>query len=578
VRDTAPVERETTDATGVVSRVGREGRVDDGGLLAGRESRSGWRAVLIVGLLFSLLGAAVSPDGAMASADAGARGGDAAAARAAGPRDGDGGERGAGGEHVAVGRSGGGEESAIERLTLSQCIARALQYAPELAVARSEVAIGEARLAEAEASRFLPEAQALNFFGLARRARGTVLDPKDTVDVDAYGVFNRVEVSLVQPLFTWGKITAGIEAATHGVEVQMAAGRGVVGEVVEQVKTLYYNVLLARSLEGILEESNEAFETALATARERREAGDPDITELGILYLRVGLGQSAKALPEIRLGAEAALQALRRIMGVYPTAAIDLRERRLRPETTRLRPIDEYAERLFAQNPGWKQIDAGVAAKAQEVRTVEADFYPTFFLTGSFIYSYAPRRDRQLNPFAYDYFNVLEGPGALLGIRWPLNFHVTAAKVNTMRAKLGRLEARRRQAQTGLPVELKTAYDRVESTRESFEKMEDARRASRAIVTLAVTNFDVGVGEARDIIEGVGTYARVSSEYFEAVRDFDLALAALSRIVGEEVTDVEVPVVAWGLGESSTDRSADDVGPATGTAGNAIDDARLNDR
>jgi len=70
--------------------------------------------------------------------------------------------------------------------------------------------------------------------------------------------------------------------------------------------------------------------------------------------------------------------------------------------------------------------------------------------------------------------------------------------------------------------------------------LEDARRAGRAIVTLAVTNFDVGVGEARDIIEGLGTYSRVSSDYFEAVRDYDVALAALSRIVGEEVTDLDV--------------------------------------
>lgn len=429
----------------------------------------------------------------------------------------------------------------VERLDLGQCIRRALDRAPEIEVARTEVVVSQSKLAEAKASRIMPDATAIDYFGLARRARGTVLNPKDTVDVNAYGAFNRVEINVIQPLYTWGKITAGIDAATHAVEAQLAASHGVSDDVIQQVKTLYYNVLLARSVEGVVQEVHDAFGTALKTAQRRREAGDPDVTELGVLYLRVGQSQTAKELPGVTRGAETALEALRRMMGEDPDAPIDLMARRLTPENVKIEPIDVYADRLFTSNPSWKQIDAGVAAKADEVRTLEADFFPSLFLTGSFVYSYAPRRDRQLNPFAYDYFNVLQGPGALLGIRWPLNFHVTAAKANTARAELDRLAAQRRQAQTGLPLELKNAYDKVVDSRTAVEKLEDGRKAGRAILTLAVTNFDVGIGEPREIIEGLGTYSRVTSDYFEAVRDYDLALAALSRVVGEEVTDLKIP-------------------------------------
>jgi len=294
-------------------------------------------------------------------------------------------------------------------------------------------------------------------------------------------------------------------------------------------------------VEGVLEEVHDAFGTALKTAQKRREAGDPDVTELGVLYLRVGQAQTAKELPGIQRGSETALAALGRMMGEEPDAPVDLAARRLTAEPVKLQALDAYADRLFASNPSWKQIDAGVAAKADEVRTLEADFFPTLFLTGSFVYSYAPRRDRQLNPFAYDYFNVLQGPGALLGIRWPLNFHITAAKANTARAELDHLAAQRRQAQTGLPLELKTAYDKVVDTRAALDQLEDGRKAGRAILTLAVTNFDVGIGEPREIIEGLGTYSRVSGDYFEAVRDYDLALASLSRVIGEEVTDLKIP-------------------------------------
>ncbi|MFM8410984.1 MAG: TolC family protein [Alphaproteobacteria bacterium] len=437
----------------------------------------------------------------------------------------------------------------VERIGLGECVRRALDRAPEIEVARGQVAVSQAKLAEVEAKRFLPEAEAVDLFGLARRAEGTVLDPKDTVNTHAFGIFTKVEVNMIQPIFTWGKITAGIEAATHAVEAQLAASRGVAAEVAEQVKSLYYNVLFARSVQGIMEEVNDAFSSALETARTRREAGDPDVTELGVLYLRVGQAQSAKELPRIRHGSENALLALRRAIAEPEGSRVDVKERRLRPEKAELEPLEEYAERLFLNNPAWRQLDAGMAAKAQEIRTVEADFLPMFFVTGNFRYGYAPRRDRQLNPFAYDTFNILEGPGGVFGVRWPLNFHVTNARANVARAELGLLEARRRQAATGLPIELKTAYDRVLDTGAAVEKAEGARRSSRAILTLAVTNFDIGIGEPREIIEALATYSRVSTEYYESVRDHNMALAGLSRLLGEEVAEIDdgmspTPVIA----------------------------------
>ncbi len=451
----------------------------------------------------------------------------------------------------------GRKGEAPERIGLGECVRRAVDRAPEVEVARGQVAVSQARLAEVEAKRFLPEAEAVDLFGLARRAEGTVLDPLDTVNTHAYGVFTKVEVNMVQPIFTWGKITAGIEAATHAVEAQLAASRGVAAEVSEQVKSLYYNVLLARSVQGIVEEVNDAFTSALETAQRRRAAGDPDVTELGILYLRVGQAQSAKELPRIRRGSENALLALRRAIAEPEGSRVDVKERRLRPEKAELEPLEAYAERLFLNNPAWRQLDAGMAAKAQEIRTVEADYFPMFFVTGNFRYGYAPRRDRQLNPFAYDTFNILEGPGGVFGVRWPLNFHVTAARANTARAELGLLEARRRQAASGLPLELKTAYDRVVDTGTAVEKAEAGRRSARAILTLAVTNFDVGVGEPREIIEALATYSRVSTEYYETVRDHNMALAGLSRILGEEVADLgDAPPTLPPLAASPADGAA----------------------
>lgn len=435
----------------------------------------------------------------------------------------------------------------IEKRNLPTWIHGALAAAPKMDVARSEVAISERDLGTAQAARFLPEFNALSVNGFAQRARGTVNDPLDSTSVRAFGPFTQVEVQFVQPLFTWGKISSSIEAAANAVEARMAAGERTAVGTVEEAKELYFNVLLARTLFGIVEETANGFDDALETARERRDDGDADITELDILYLRVGRAEIKKQLPRLEIGARLALEALRILGGEPRTAPVDVAERFLDPVPATIREIEYYDAELFEQSPDWKRLQFGIAAQTNQREVAEADYYPSFFLSGTFAYSYAPQRQRQLNPFAWDQFNYLRGPGGVLGVRWPLNFHMTAARVATAQAEVEKLEAQSRRARTGLRLELQQAYDGVTQAREALDALEDGRKAGRAILTLAVTNFDIGIGDASEILQALGNYARISSSYYEAVKEYDMALARLTRVTGEEVMHLDgiVPGYRW---------------------------------
>jgi outer membrane protein TolC len=440
-------------------------------------------------------------------------------------------------------RAGTIEKTALDirlaKRNLPDWIVGALAAAPEMAVARSEIVVRERGLDTAQAARFLPEFHALSLTGIAKRARGTVLEPLDSTSVNAYGPFIQVELQFVQPLFTWGKITSNIEAAANAVEAQIASGEQAGNAIVEQAKDLYFNVLLARTLYGIVAETSDGYDDALITARERRDDGDADITELDILYLRVGRAEIKKQLPRLQVGAKIALEALRILGGEPRTAPLDVAERFLDPVPATVRDISYYEEQLFEQSPGWRRLQFGIAAQAKQRDALEADYYPSLFLSGTFAYSYAPRRQRQLNPFAYEQFNYLRGPGGVLGVRWPLNFHLTAARLATAQAKVEKLEAESRRARSGLRLLLQEAWDGVTQARESLEVLEDGRKAGRAILTLAVTNFDIGIGDASEILQALGNYARVSSSYYDFVKQYDMALAKLTRVTGEEVMHLE---------------------------------------
>lgn len=438
---------------------------------------------------------------------------------------------------LAAAATGRADEAArVERLDLPACVERALQAAPEIATAKAQVAVRETELARAKAARFVPEAGVKTSLAPSLGAEGKLgsTDPSEhVVKTNDLGTVTRVELGFVQPLWTAGKITAGIAAATAGVEAAMAASTGRSAEVIAETKTLYYNVLLARSVTGVLDETHDAFEKSLAKARQRRDEGDTTITELDILNLKVGAAEVAKEIPRLRAGGENALDALKRLMGYPPEAPVDLKDTRLEPVRDVLPPLEDYESQLFARNPDWKAVSAGVTAKSEEVKRAEAEYYPQVFLQGGFEYGYAPNRRRQTNPFVYDNFNYLRGPGGALGVGWKLNFLVTAAEVATKRADLVIIESEQRSLQTGLQVQLRTAYRKVVEAREQVAELGEGRKAGRAILTFTVANFDLGVGEPADILQGLGNYGRVSADYYEAVRDNNVALATLARIMGE---------------------------------------------
>jgi outer membrane protein TolC len=164
-----------------------------------------------------------------------------------------------------------------------------------------------------------------------------------------------------------------------------------------QVKTLYYNVLAVALCAG--PGRARRLEDALKTANKRREDGDSAISS-STSSICAWRCRRRWEVPKLESGAVSALEALRMLSGADRKDPIDVKERFLEPVKTKLEPLEHYTGDIYDKSPAWKQIDAGVAAKAEEVKTVEADFFPVFFLTGTFSWCHAPRNDRQLNPFA----------------------------------------------------------------------------------------------------------------------------------------------------------------------------------
>jgi outer membrane protein TolC len=421
---------------------------------------------------------------------------------------------------------------------LADCLQAALSASPDLAASAADIAAARARLAEADAGRY-GDAGYTQYLGAVQEAHG---DPtRSTTSTTDYfsglGPFTRLDLNLAIPLYTFGKLQAALEAAQRGLESEEARSAARRATIVASTKQLYYGLLLARQLADVLRDMGETLDKAVATTERRLREKAAGITELDLLRLKVGRARFRKGVAEVNRSVDLARHALARAVGRADDASFDIAEQRLRPVTATLQPLEAYLAAPLETRPEWAQLRAGLAAQQAKVAVEEADYYPKFFFNTGVQFAYAGNRDEQKNPFAYDNFNYLH-PVGVIGLNWDLNFFNTRAKVDEARAELDRIRARQQEAETGLPLELRKAYADVTQQRETMTAAEEGRKAARGWLVLAVSNFDLAIGSAEDLFDGLGAYTQTSSDYFQAVHDYNVAVAELSRIVGE-VTDLQ---------------------------------------
>ena len=419
---------------------------------------------------------------------------------------------------------------------LGACVRAALEHSPDLAAAAADLAGARARLAEAAAGRY-GHSEYHQVLGLVNEARGSVLSSPDRKNdfFSGLGPFTRLELEINIPLWTFGKLDAALKAAQEALQSERAQNEVRRTEVVLSTQQLYYGLLLSRQLSGVLHDMLDTMDTAINKTQRRLDTGSSAVTELDLLKLKVGRATFVKGTLEVDAAVGLTRSALARTIGVAVESEFDIADRKLQPVNAHIASLDTYLEDGPDRRPESRQLRTGVAAQAAKLGLEEASYYPTVFVSTGVGYARADNRTEQDNPFASDEFNFIR-PVGVLGLHWDLNFFMTGAKVAQARADLDRLLAQQRAAASGLRLEIRRAYAAVLQGRDTITAADDGRKAGRALLILSVANFDLGIGEPEELFKALGAYTEASTDYFRAVHDYNLAVAALGKAVGIELT------------------------------------------
>ncbi len=429
------------------------------------------------------------------------------------------------------------EEPPRNNLTLSldDCIRIALKSAPELGEAQADIELTASKLAEAKSYRF-PQLNVTTLFGPAPQARAQdfLATDRDTIRLNTLTWFTSADATLIQPLYTFGKISENMKAATHGIEVDRSRKVQRANEIALKVKEYYFGLMLARESKELILEVQDDLDKARTTAKKLLDQGSASVDETDIYKLDAFSGEVAKYLEEAQKGERLALAALRTRLGLPGDAVIEIGgSERLTMGGGVVPEYDTFVEKARARRPEFRQIAEGLKARSALVEAARANYYPDIFLGGLFSWAYAEDRDRINNPYITDPFKHAIG-GIALGARWKLDFGITGAKVAGEQAQYNRLLSTKEFADANIPLEIRKYYLELLEAEHGAADTQKAYTNAKKWAVAALANFDFGIGPAKEIFDALQAYARMRAAYFQSLYNYRIARANLDYASGEQ--------------------------------------------
>lgn len=415
---------------------------------------------------------------------------------------------------------------------LEECIKKALDISPEIMESKYEEDVYRAKKLQAESYAY-PQIEILAAFGPSPDAKKEDILRTDKESNRINGLFGRAEVTLIQPIYTFGKIESYKEAAKRGINVSYAGTKRKRLDVILRTKEFYYSLLLAKDLRNLIHEIRDELIDSIKKAEKHIELESPWADEANLYKLRSFLGVVEKNLNEVEKGITLSKDALLTSMGLQKDIDFDIPEESLKEVNVPSDIISRAIEKTKLLNPEFIKIKEGIEARRLLIDAEKSNLYPQFFLGLKGSIAGSTNRDKIDNPYIPDYFNHAT-VALFLGLKWSLDFGVTEGKIKESEAEYKKLIEKKRYVDEAIPFQIRKMLTDMEEAKKNIKELDTAYKNARKWLITAILNFDIGVGDAKEIGEAATIYAQTKADYLRSVFNYNMSYANLLHVSGVE--------------------------------------------
>lgn len=430
-----------------------------------------------------------------------------------------------------------------DEVNLQQAITRALDHDPRIEEVNHLVDVARAVVDEARGYEgWLFDVNA--FLGLTTSVKGGFFENggcvpgdctvrSDRYDVDGLSLWGNVTLSVVKPLYTFGKVENYTEAARANVEVKQGDVRLKRGETILDVKRAYYGYLAAHDSRLLLEDVQKRLDGTIEMVQDWLNEDGRNVRQSDLFALQAGSALIGRYIIQAQATEQVALDGLKVLTGAGLGGELTVADRSLTAEPLPEAGLSALLDQALSQRPEMAQVDAGLRARRALVAANKADELPNIYAGAAGLLSYSPNRDRLKNPYIYDPFNDY-GVTPVIGIKWDWRAGVQSAKVAQAEAELNALIAKSALAREGIPFQVAEQYHQVQAHFEQVAKLAEASRSARRWMIASFADFEAGMEKGDKVITAFQGYVLAHTDYLRTLFDYNMHVAQLQNVTGVE--------------------------------------------
>ena len=405
-----------------------------------------------------------------------------------------------------------------EPWTLERALHCALTNSPDARIAVQRIVAAQAGIEQANAA-FLPKLQfnasylrtdnPMLVFGAAlnQRAFSFGMNFNNVPDADNLNLNGVVTM----PVYAGGRIRAGRKAAQANSEATRQMADAVRNSLAFEVARTFYSAHKTREFIRATEAAVQGFESNLAVARKRFEAGTA--LRQDVLDVEVRLAQAREDRVRARNANALALRALRNLLGIEePSLEIsDTAPAVAAPESGELRHRPELLAALWRTQ----------AAEAQ-LRQARSGFLPQLSAFGRYDYDEGWKFDSSGDSYS-----------AGVHLQWDVwDGDLTRARVKQARAALDEAREEERKVRLAIGLEVEQAQLNLQESSERLAVSAQSVDQAAESVQLTRARFEQGLALATQVIDAETALTAARVRRAEAESDRRIALAALRKALG----------------------------------------------
>ena len=398
-------------------------------------------------------------------------------------------------------------------LTISDALGNAAKGNPALKVAASDPRLAQEGI-RLNRSTYLPRVDVQGGY-TAQQAPQSISVPQGSFETQQadYGFFN---LAIYQTLYDFGRTSSRYERAKVTKEAADLGYRGQEEDTFLQVVTAYYRILQGQKLLQSAREEVTQMTDHMRVAQNLFEQGV--VTRNDLLQAEVRLASSSQRRLDYANRLENAWLTLNHLMGESP----DFRAELAAESSSEVARLDVPAEEAVAGRPELKAQKKVVEGNELAVTESKSDFYPELFARLSMDYVENDKVKEQAIMAATVglKINIFDG--------YASSSRLKQAVINRSRAN-----DRLRELEAQLALEYRTAVNDARVAAERIGVTETSIRQGEENLRINKDRYQEQVGTATDVIDAQTLLTQIRTENYQAMFDYQVALARVKHARGE---------------------------------------------